>query len=316
MKSDLHRAKAATAALAATVVIVAVALVACGAPRAVKEFKWAEFAGELKREKVNNVDYAYFRFGSGPPLVMICGITMTMTQWDLKLLKELKRSFEVMIFDNPGIGESTYNSDEPLSIRGMADGTLALAEKLGIQSPNILGWSMGGEIATTIGALHSDRVDSVVVAAGNAGGGPGFVPTTGKAFETLVGSKATGLERKKQIASVLFPKNQTAAALRYGVGLLQIPQETATKEAIARQMVAVAAWKAGPGVFEQLGTTQTRMLFAGGDQDVIVPIQNSINMANQTPNGSLKTYPDAGHAFLFQEPVSFASEVKRFLLKN
>jgi len=276
-------------------------------------FVWAQFAGPLQHARVGDVDYAYFRFGSGPPLVLICGITMTMAQWDFALLRELKRSFEVVIFDNPGIGESNDHSNAPLTIEGMAAGTLALADHLGIVRPNILGWSMGGEIATAIGALHASRVDAIVVAAGNPGG-PQLVPPQGDAFETLVNSPATGLARKREIASVLFPSNQVEAALRYGTGLLLIPQETVTNEAVDRQKAAVKAWKDGPGVWGPLGTTQARMLFAGGDDDLIVPIENSVKMAAHVPNGSLKRYPDAGHGFLFQEPKEFAAEAENFLL--
>lgn len=291
----------------------ALALSACFIPRAIEKHAWADFAGQLRHQQVGDVDYGYRRFGSGPPLVLICGITMTMTQWDLRLLKDLRHSFDVVIFDNPGIGQTTDSSKAPLSIEGMAAGTIALAEALGIERPNILGWSMGGEIATAIGALHGDKVGAVVVAAGNPGG-PHAVPTKGTAFETLTQSKATGMARKREIASVLFPKDQRSAALHYGFDLMLVPQEAATKAAVARQLAAVHQWKSGPGVWDPLGRTQSRMLFAGGDEDVIVPIQNSVNMAGQAPKGQLKRYSDAGHAFLFQEPGAFAAEVKEFLI--
>jgi len=291
----------------------ALALSSCFISRTIEQHAYADFAGPLHHQQVGDVDYGYHRFGSGPPLVLVCGITMTMSQWDLRLLKDLRHSFDVVIFDNPGIGESADSSKAPLSIEGMAAGTIAFAEALGLERPNILGWSMGGEIATAIGALHADKVGAVVVAAGNPGGSHA-VPTKGKAFETLVNSKATGMARKREIASVLFPKDQRSAAMHYGFDLMLVPQETATKEAVARQVAAVRQWKAGPGVWEQLGRTPSRMLFAGGDDDVIVPIQNSGNMAAQAPKGQLERYPDAGHAFLFQEPGAFAAKVKQFVL--
>ena len=112
----------------------ALALSACFIPRAIEKHAWADFAGQLRHQQVGDVDYGYRRFGSGPPLVLICGITMTMTQWDLRLLKDLRHSFDVVIFDNPGIGQTTDSSKAPLSIEGMAAGTIALAEALGIDT--------------------------------------------------------------------------------------------------------------------------------------------------------------------------------------
>ncbi|MCP4001075.1 MAG: alpha/beta hydrolase [Gammaproteobacteria bacterium] len=312
MKFDV---RAVTAILLSTLVVTSFCILGCSGRGPATEYVWEETAGPLQYARVGDVDYAYFRFGSGPPLILICGITMTMAQWDFELLGELKDSFEVVIFDNPGIGESIDHSNAPLTIEGMAAGTVALAHNLGLERPNILGWSMGGEIATAIGALHSSEVDAIVVAAGNPGG-PQLVPPQGEAFETLVNSSATGFARKREIASVLFPRDQTEAALLYGMGLLLIPQETVTKQAVNRQKVAVKSWKDGPGVWGPLGTTRSRMLFAGGDEDLIVPIENAVKMAAHVPNGSLKRYPDAGHAFLFQEPKKFATEVKKFLLSN
>ena len=306
-------APSATAASLAGLLTAALVALGCGTTGPAEDFAWRRFAGPLRHARVGAVDYGYFRFGSGPPLMLICGITMTMTQWDFSLLEELQHSFDVTIFDNPGIGESKNRSNAPLTIQGMAAGTISLADHLGIVRPNILGWSMGGEVATAIGALHDSQVGAIVVAAGNPGG-PQLVPPQGNAFETLVDSSATGLARRREIAKVLFPSNQMKAALEYGAGLLLVPRETVTREAVDRQRAAVSAWRDGPGVWGPLGTTRSRMLFAGGDEDLIVPIENSVKMAAHVPNGSLKRYPDAGHAFLFQEPKAFAAEVKDFLL--
>jgi pimeloyl-ACP methyl ester carboxylesterase len=54
-------------------------------------------------------------------------------------------------------------------------------------------------------------------------------------------------------------------------------------------------------------------LVANGDQDGLVPTENTYLLAEHRPNAQLRIYLDAGHGFLFQHPAEFASEVNRFL---
>ena len=51
-----------------------------------------------------------------------------------------------------------------------AESVLDLAAALGIERPNILGWSSGGNVGLVLAALHGDRVGKVASLAGMAGG--------------------------------------------------------------------------------------------------------------------------------------------------
>ncbi|MFD0327237.1 alpha/beta fold hydrolase [Streptacidiphilus monticola] len=55
------------------------------------------------------------------------------------------------------------------------------------------------------------------------------------------------------------------------------------------------------------------MLVANGDNDEMVPTENTHLLAEHLPNATLSIYPDAGHGFLFQYPAEFAAEVNAFL---
>jgi hypothetical protein len=46
------------------------------------------------------------------------------------------------------------------------------------------------------------------------------------------------------------------------------------------------------------------VLIANGDHDLMVPTKNSYLLAEHLPNAKLSIYPDAGHGFLFQYPIS------------
>lgn len=74
---------------------------------------------------------------------MIVGLACTKSTWTPDLLKTLAATREVLIFDNKGSGRSV-DPDWPddLSIRSYAESTMELIETLGIQQPDVLGWSM------------------------------------------------------------------------------------------------------------------------------------------------------------------------------
>jgi pimeloyl-ACP methyl ester carboxylesterase len=54
-------------------------------------------------------------------------------------------------------------------------------------------------------------------------------------------------------------------------------------------------------------------LIAGGADDQLAPAANDHILARLIPGARLALYPDAGHAFLFQDWTRFASLVESFL---
>jgi len=62
-----------------------------------------------------------------------------------------------------------------------------------------------------------------------------------------------------------------------------------------------------------LGRIFVPTLVADGTQDVFDPVQNDVMLARGILGARLAPYPDAGHAFLFQDASSFVPLVDRFL---
>lgn len=100
-----------------------------------------------------------------PALVFIHGFGSTQYDWPLAMLEALALERRVVVFDNPRIGLSTDSSEEPLTVGYMANATLALIAALGLDRPDVLGYSMGADVALTLAAQYSDRVGAVVAGA-------------------------------------------------------------------------------------------------------------------------------------------------------
>ena len=102
---------------------------------------------------------------------MVAGQGATLGIWSPDLLKTLAAGRQVTIFDNRGIGFSADSDEaEESTIEGYADSTVDLIESLGLDQPDILGWSLGGFITLALVANQPDVVNHVVLADTSSGG--------------------------------------------------------------------------------------------------------------------------------------------------
>ena len=97
---------------------------------------------------VANRTYAYRRFGNDsaqPPLLCLQHFTGTLDNWDPAVTDPLASTRDVILFDNAGVGRST--GLVPETVAGMARHAVAFLGGLGIESCDVLGYSLGGMVA-------------------------------------------------------------------------------------------------------------------------------------------------------------------------
>src|ERR1700739_2778868 len=83
--------------------------------------------------------------GSGPPVLLIMGLSFTHEMW-FRILPSLAERHRVILFDNRGMGRSSV-ARGPYSIAQMARDAPAVLRAAGVSSAHIIGASMGGMIA-------------------------------------------------------------------------------------------------------------------------------------------------------------------------
>jgi pimeloyl-ACP methyl ester carboxylesterase len=95
--------------------------------------------------QVKGYSYAYRRFGSGAGLPLLClqHFTGTLDNWDPAVTDPLASGREVILFDNAGVGRPT--GDVPGTIAGMAGHAMAFLDELGIQTCDVIGYSLGSD---------------------------------------------------------------------------------------------------------------------------------------------------------------------------
>ncbi len=249
----------------------------------------------------------YRVIGSGPPLVLIIGYSTTMEGWDRLFVDALAQRYRVVIFDNAGIGATTA-LPAPLTIDAMADQTSALITALGLGRPDVLGWSMGSMIAQALAVLHPGQVRRLVLCAAYPGNGTAVLPS-----QQAMNALNSGDEQ--QVLTDLFPAGQAAAQDAYLASISSYPPAPAAPAGIvADQGQAVRGWWAGnDAAGKRTATIAAPTLIADGTADRLDPLANSRALASLIPGAKLVLYPDAGHAFLFQDQAAFVPLIESFL---
>ena len=231
--------------------------------------------------RVKDIDIAYKVLGKGYPLIMIMGYLGVMEYWDKKTLRFLSRHYKVVIFDNRGMGE-TLASCKEFSIGLFADDIAGLMKALNIKKANILGWSMGSNIAMEFALKYSNKVNKLILYAADCGGRK-FIETNPKRMSKM-----------KTYFSKYIPK------LEY----------CGSQENIKRQTEAVEEWK---GVYSKLSKIKAPALVITGLDDILVPSANSSLIAKKIKNSWLVQIKNAGHGIMYQYSKGFSSIIHTFL---
>src|SRR5262249_34667081 len=78
-------------------------------------------------------------------------------------------SFDVVVYDHRGVGESTPLEGE-LTTSSMAADTAGLLDALGLESVHLLGISMGGMVAQELALAHPERTRTLTLGCTYCGG--------------------------------------------------------------------------------------------------------------------------------------------------
>jgi pimeloyl-ACP methyl ester carboxylesterase len=269
----------------------------------------------LRNVRVGDISVGYRTIGSGPPLVLITGYAATLYVWDPGLLTPLAEHRRVIVFDNRGV-LTTSRGRGRLTIRRMADDTQGLIRALGYRRADVLGWSMGGYIAQELALRHPQRVRRLVLAATDPGSSRAIQPKSPPAQRVLTDPNPT----IQELLRAIFPAAKQAAANAYIRRLLLWPgvqpsDFNASPQITGDQRVAAGKlWLCRScGAYGRLPSLRAPTLVADGRRDILEPPDNSRIIARRIPRARLSLYGAAGHAFLFQRRVDFATRVNSFL---
>ncbi|MFJ8621695.1 alpha/beta fold hydrolase [Kitasatospora sp. NPDC093550] len=107
--------------------------------------------------------------GSGPGLLLAHGAGGSARDNWGPLLPDLAAHRTVVAPDYPGSGDSPYEPGA-LTLDGLAERLVAAADEEGLETFDLAGYSLGAAVAVRIATRHPERVRSLLLLAGVAGG--------------------------------------------------------------------------------------------------------------------------------------------------
>jgi pimeloyl-ACP methyl ester carboxylesterase len=111
---------------------------------------------------VNGLKMYYEVHGSGKPVILLHGAFMTITNnWD-GWIRELSKTRKVIAVEMQGHGR-TADIDRDITSENLADDVAALLTYLKIPRADLIGYSMGGEVAMQCAIRHPDNVRKAVI---------------------------------------------------------------------------------------------------------------------------------------------------------
>ena len=122
----------------------------------------------IKKIHVGDIDIAYKMFGKGEPILLISGSARVMDHWSSSVLQDLSSNHTVIIFDNRGVGNTTFGT-KPFSIQQFTNDTVGLLDALKIQKADVLGFSMGSFVAQGLTLMHPEKVNRLILYAASCG---------------------------------------------------------------------------------------------------------------------------------------------------
>jgi non-heme chloroperoxidase len=256
--------------------------------------------------------------GTGPPVVLSHGVTLSVRTWFHQLELLPKAGLRAIAFDTRGHGESELG-DAGHSLDNLAEDVKTVLLELDLHDAILVGHSMGGVAVQAFVIRHPDiareRVRGIVLLSTLA--------------HTLFGSRSTQMKARWERTFNHLPdagllwdrKNLGFLAARLGFGTDPHPSHVE----LVRQMMGACSHETrrdAPRVLVGLDLTadlpdiQIPTLVVGGTADLLTPPRYAEEMARLIPNARLVLVPGGGHMLMLERSeeldqllVDFAREV-------
>ena len=262
----------------------------------------------MPKQTVNGIGIYYEVHGNGAPLVLIMGLRRNI-EWWYKQLPDLSVHYQVIIFDNRGGGRTDKPPGE-YSIAQFADDTAGLMHGLGLQHAHILGISMGGYIAQELAIRYPKMVDSLILGCTSAGGASAVTMSAERAekFVDIQGLTPEEILQKNMdiFFSDSFIRNNPEAVKIFAELSMRWYQPA---EAFIQQFNACQKHD----TVNRVHLIKAPTLILSGDDDPLIPPQNSVILKELMPHAHLKMFPTLRHCFFIEDSERFNQTVLEFL---
>ncbi len=260
--------------------------------------------------EVNHLNVHYKSFGQGEPVyILLHGFAASVFSWR-EVTQPLASSGTVIAFDRPAFGLTErpieWSGNNPYSPEFQAELVVGLMNNLGIEKAILVGNSAGGTVATLTALTYPERVQALVLVDAAIYGGGGTP------------SWAGWLIRSPQMQHIgpLIARRISSSGEDFARSAWHNPELISQEiwDGYTKPLQAEnwdkALWNLTSASRElmldtRLSELKMPVLVITGDDDRIVPTENSLRLAAEIPGAELVVIPNCGHVPHEECPQAF-----------
>ncbi|WP_161976377.1 alpha/beta fold hydrolase [Mycolicibacterium sp. CH28] len=272
---------------------------------------------ETSRESVGEYHLHYHEAGSGPPLLLLHGSGPGVSAWSnfAENIPIFAENYHTLCLDMPGFGSSPPVVWRKIYSQVAADAVRSFLDNLGIDQIDIIGNSMGGNVATEFALAHPARVRRLVLM------GPGGLAVN--TFSPAVSEGAKRLfeflgdpSRERMIAWVQTMVSDPATITD---DLIDERMANALKPNVVATTAGIFATFAdpelatSPPLWARAKDLQHHTMLIWGRDDRMLPFEGGLFPFRQLPNAELHVFSNCGHWAQVERKSDFERIVLEFL---
>ena len=273
--------------------------------------------------EVNGVTVHYKEMGQGEPVfILLHGFGASEFSWR-EVMEPLSTSGRVIAYDRPAFGlterpmEGNWTGTNPYSVQGNVELLDGLMDELGVDKAILVGNSAGGEIAAAYAIEHPERVQGLVL----------VDPAVGDGSRGPFPQWAVSLMASPQIRHIAPLLVRTIAG-EMGNDTIRMAWHDPSRidpEVYEGYRKPLKANNWDKALYEftiagnpvnysgRLADLTMPVLVVTGDDDRIVPTEQSIQLSREIPGAELVVLKDCGHVPQEECPDQFMTSMQSFL---
>jgi pimeloyl-ACP methyl ester carboxylesterase len=236
--------------------------------------------------------------GDGRPLLLLHGWGVSSELFD-PVLDALQQGRRLIVPDLPGFG-ATAEPDTSWSVHDYAAWCIALLDRLGVQTCDLIGHSNGGRIGIVMAATYPGRIERMVLTAS-----AGIRPR-----QTLRGAARV---RSYKALRMVERSGLLPGAVRQAARRRADQRGSADYRAVSGVMRGTLVRIVNEDLTPVLPKLHLPVLLIWGDKDTETPIADGQLMERLIPDSGLVVFEGAGHYAYLEQAARFCRIVEVFL---
>jgi len=236
--------------------------------------------------------------GEGEPLLLLNGVAMSVSSWDL-ISRPFSESFRVVRCDFRG--QLMMPVTPPDDVADHAGDVIALMDHLELETAHLLGTSLGGVVATMVAGRHPDRVRSLTTVAS----APGFYEEMADEVELWKAACRRSLDGgdRGHFADVMEPVIYSRAFIESHRDILdeRRSQIAALPDAWFEGLIGLLDSAHSFRLQEELVAIRCPTMVVAAELDAFVPLARARDLAESIDGARFEVVRGAGHGVVMEQ---------------